>query len=213
MNYHYMDGKNQEIGPVSLENLKSLRLAGIIKDHTLVRAENEELWVTAMSEIRKMEALLPPKTKAAVESPEMPAVGMPVSPSPSSKAPLEPPALSPVKTLETQPPANKAVQSPTTFSQSEMIRFEAEKKSAGLAFVLCWILGNFGAHRFYLNKPHAVTKLVITLISIPLILLFCIGYIGILAMSIWTIVDLFYISGWVKEYNTALLTKIQSGQS
>jgi TM2 domain-containing membrane protein YozV len=115
--------------------------------------------------------------------------------------------------VETPPPINKAVQSPVTFSQSEMIRFEAEKKSAGLAFVLCWILGNFGAHRFYMKKPHAVTKLVIMLISIPLIFLFCFGYIGILAMTIWSIVDLFYISGWVKEYNTALLTKIQSGQS
>jgi len=207
-----MDGKNQEIGPVSLENLKSLRLAGIIKDHTLVRAENEELWVTAMSEIRKMEALLPPKTKAAVESPEMPAVGMPVSPSPSSKAPLEPPALSPVKTVETPPAANKAVQSSVSFSQSEMIRFEAEKKSAGAAFVLCLFLGNFGAHRFYMNKPYAVLKLIIMLISIPLCFI-CIGYFGVLAMAIWSLVDLFYISGWVKEHNTALLAKIQSGQS
>ena len=90
-----------------------------------------------------------------------------------------------------------------------MIRFEAQKKSAGLAFVLCWLLGNFGAHRFYLNKPHAVTKLVIMLVSIPLIFLFCVGYIGIIAMSIWTIVDLFSISGWVKEYNTALLEQIK----
>jgi TM2 domain-containing membrane protein YozV len=109
---------------------------------------------------------------------------------------------------EIQPPPN-----PASFSQAQMIRFEAEKKSAGLAFALCWLLGNFGAHRFYLNKPHAVTKLVISLVSIPLILLFCLGYVGILAMTIWTIVDLFHISGWVKEYNTALLTKIQSGQN
>lgn len=114
---------------------------------------------------------------------------------------------------ETPPPINQTSKaSPAAFSQAEMIRFEAQKKSAGLAFVLCWLLGNFGAHRFYLNKPHAVTKLVIMLVSIPLIFLFCVGYIGVLAMTIWTIVDLFSISGWVKEYNTALLTKIQSGQ-
>jgi len=97
----------------------------------------------------------------------------------------------------------------TSFTQAEMIRFEAQKKSAGLSFVLCWLLGNFGAHRFYLNKPHAVTKLVITLISIPLIFLFCLGYIGIIANSIWTLIDLFYISGWVREYNVALMEKIK----
>jgi TM2 domain-containing membrane protein YozV len=102
---------------------------------------------------------------------------------------------------------------PASFSQTQMIRFEAEKKSAGLAFALCWFLGNFGAHRFYLNKPHAVTKLVVMLVSIPLYFVFCIGVIGLLAMTIWTIVDLFHISDWVKEYNTTLLTKIQSGQN
>lgn len=212
MNYHYMDENNQEIGPVSLEKLKSFRLAGVIKEHTLVRPENEELWVTAMSVIGKIETP-PPVIKAPLKSPALSVVGMPETPPTTCKAPLEPPALPAVKTVETPPAISKAVQSPVTFSQSEMIRFEAEKKSAGLAFVLCWILGNFGAHRFYMNKPHAVTKLIIMLISIPLIFLFCIGYIGILAMSIWSLVDLFYISGWVKEYNTALLTKIQSGQS
>jgi len=115
---------------------------------------------------------------------------------------------------ETPPQTNPTpITGPASFSQAEMIRFEGQKKSAGLAFVLCWLLGNFGAHRFYLKKPHAVTKLVIMLVSIPCVFLFCIGYIGILAMTIWSIVDLFSISGWVKEYNTALLTKIQSGQS
>jgi TM2 domain-containing membrane protein YozV len=212
MDYHYMDENNQETGPVSLEKLKSFRLAGVIKDHTLVRAENEELWVTAMSVIGKTE-MPPPLDQVSLKSPAIPVVAMSGTSPKTSEAPSITPALSPVKTVETPPATNKAVQPPVTCSQSEMMRFEVEKKSAGAAFVLCLFLGNFGAHRFYMNKPHAVTKLVIMLISIPLILLFCIGYIGILAMSIWTIVDLFYISGWVKEYNTTLASKIQSGQS
>jgi hypothetical protein len=55
MNYHYMDEKNQEIGPVSLENLKSFRLAGVIKDHTLVRPESGGAWVTCASVVGKVE--------------------------------------------------------------------------------------------------------------------------------------------------------------
>jgi hypothetical protein len=55
MNYHYMDEKNQEIGPVSLENLKSFRLAGVIKDHTLVRPESGGAWVTCVSVVGKVE--------------------------------------------------------------------------------------------------------------------------------------------------------------
>ena len=211
MNYLYMDENNQETGPVSLENLKSLRLTGVIKDHTLVRSENEELWVTAMSVIGKMETP-PPITKTPVESPAISVVGKPETPPTTCKAPLEPPVPPAVKTVEPPPVTNKTVQSPVTFSQSEMIRFEADKKSAGAAFVLCLFLGNFGAHRFYMNKPYAVLKLILMIISIPLCFI-CIGYIGVLAMAIWSLVDLFYISGWVKEHNTALLAKIQSGQS
>jgi TM2 domain-containing membrane protein YozV len=190
MDYFYMDEQSREIGPVPLETLKSFRLAGVIKNHTLVRPENSEIWVTAISVLETTEKSLP-----------------------TNNVTLKPPEISGARMTETPPVTNQPVQSPVTFSQSEMIRFESEKKSAGLAFVLCWILGNFGAHRFYMKKPHAVTKLVIMLISIPLVFLFCLGYVGIFAMTIWSIVDLFYISGWVKEYNTALLTKIQSGQS
>jgi TM2 domain-containing membrane protein YozV len=100
----------------------------------------------------------------------------------------------------------------TSFSQSEMMRFESQKKSVGLAFALCWFLGIWGAHRFYMKKPHAVTKLVCTIISIPLCFLL-VGFLWIIANVIWTFIDLFYISGWVKEYNTTLLTKIQSEKS
>lgn len=35
---------------------------------------------------------------------------------------------------------------------------------------------------------------------------------GILATLVWMIVDLFSVSKWAREYNTALVAKIQSGQ-
>jgi len=56
MNYYYMDENNKEIGPVSLENLKSFRLAGVIKDHTLERPEDGGPWVTCESIIGTIEA-------------------------------------------------------------------------------------------------------------------------------------------------------------
>jgi hypothetical protein len=49
MNYFYMDDQSREIGPVSAENLKSLRVAGVIKDHTLVRLESGGPWTTCVS--------------------------------------------------------------------------------------------------------------------------------------------------------------------
>ncbi len=90
-----------------------------------------------------------------------------------------------------------------------MMRFESEKKSLGAALFFCWILGIYGAHRFYLKRPHAQTMLIITLVSIPLCFLL-IGFAGLTAMIVWQIVDLFSVSKWVKEHNIALLEKINS---
>lgn len=93
----------------------------------------------------------------------------------------------------------------------DLMRFEVEKKSVGVALFLCWVLGGFGAHRFYLGRPHAATMLIITLLSIPLCFVI-IGFFSLAAVWIWMIVDLFSVSNWVKEYNTVLLGKIESGQ-
>lgn len=92
-----------------------------------------------------------------------------------------------------------------------MMRFETEKKSDGVALFLCWVLGIFGAHRFYLGRSHAVTMLVISLVSIPLCFVL-IGFVGIFATSLWAIIDLFSVSKWAKEHNAAVLAKIGSGQ-
>ena len=49
MNYFYMDEQGREIGPISVENLKALRIASVIKDHTLVRLESGGPWTTCIS--------------------------------------------------------------------------------------------------------------------------------------------------------------------
>ena len=53
--------------------------------------------------------------------------------------------------------------------------------------------------------------LVITLLSIPLTFI-VIGFFGLFVIAIWVIADLFSVSRWAREYNAALLVKIQSGQ-
>ena len=109
-----------------------------------------------------------------------------------------------------QPPPLPTSAQPSSDVQA-MMRFEAEKKSEGVALFLCWVVGIFGGHRFYLGRPHAVTMLVITLISLPLCFVM-IGFAGIMATWIWMIVDLFSVTKWAKESNAALMAKITSGQ-
>ena len=104
------------------------------------------------------------------------------------------------------------VSAPASTNTKDLIRFEAEKKSAGTALILCWILGAFGAHRFYMERTGSgAAMLIITLISIPLTFII-IGGVGLFAISIWVLIDLFSVTRWAREYNAGLLAKIQSGQ-
>ena len=64
MNYFYMDDQSREIGPVSQDSLKSFRVAGVIKDHTLVRSENGGPWVTCVSVVGTVETSNAPQSPA-----------------------------------------------------------------------------------------------------------------------------------------------------
>jgi len=54
-----------------------------------------------------------------------------------------------------QIPASNVQSAP---SSKDLMRFEAEKKSAGVALFLCWVLGVFGAHRFYMGRPQSASE-------------------------------------------------------
>lgn len=66
------------------------------------------------------------------------------------------------------------------------------------AFLLCWFLGVFGGHRFYVGRTgSAVAMLLLTLTGF-----------GILVTSIWALVDLIGIaSGAFKDKDGAVLEK------
>ncbi len=99
----------------------------------------------------------------------------------------------------------------TFFEQLEA--FELQKKSQGVAFVLCLCSGMWGAHRFYLNRPtSAVVILLITIISLPLTLVL-IGFVGLLVAWVWVVVDLFLVVKWAKDFNHTLIIRLAEDPS
>jgi len=66
--------------------------------------------------------------------------------------------------------------------------YDANRKSTGVAYLLWFFLGGFGAHRFYLGQTGtAVTQLLLLLLGwIPM-------FVGWIALGIWLFVDLFLI--------------------
>ena len=111
-----------------------------------------------------------------------------------------------------------------------MMWYESQKKSVGIAYLFWFFLGLFGGHRFYLQKKGTgAAILTITIVSlflmvISLILMdessfmdesssqpddpfagsFFLGFITFLISIIWVLVDAFYLPKIVRIYNDDL---------
>jgi TM2 domain-containing membrane protein YozV len=75
--------------------------------------------------------------------------------------------------------------------------FEANKKTAVVAYLLRFFLGLFGGHNFYLKRTGvAVAQLILTLTVV-----------GMLTI-VWAFVDAFLIPGWVRNQNNLLAAQL-----
>ena len=89
-----------------------------------------------------------------------------------------------------------------------MMRYDANKKSVMVAYVLWFFFGWLGAHRFYLRRiASAVVMLVLCIVSVPLTIV-AIGYVGFAVLGVWALVDAFLIPGLTRDYNNRLITSL-----
>lgn len=92
-----------------------------------------------------------------------------------------------------------------------LMAFESAKKSTGISYLLWFFLGGFGVHRFYLARTgSAIAMLVIYVLSWILVFA-AVGAIGLAIIGVWWIVDAFLIPGLAREYNQALMQRIEAG--
>jgi TM2 domain-containing membrane protein YozV len=79
-----------------------------------------------------------------------------------------------------------------------MMLFEANKKTALVAYLLWFFVGILGGHNFYLKRTGvAVTQLILS-----------ITIIGLCITVFWVLVDAFLIPGWVRNQNNLLATQL-----
>ena len=89
-----------------------------------------------------------------------------------------------------------------------LMQYDANKKSAVVAYLLWFFLGIFGAHRFYLgNSGSGAAILILTLLSL-ILMLAVVGFVTILIPAIWVFVDLFLIPGITRRYNSDLAVRL-----
>jgi TM2 domain-containing membrane protein YozV len=91
---------------------------------------------------------------------------------------------------------------------NKMMMYDASKKSVGIAYLLWFFFGGFGAHRFYLSRTGTgVTILLLTLFSI-LLMFFGVGFLTIWIPAIWVLIDVFLIPGMARRHNMELANRI-----
>jgi TM2 domain-containing membrane protein YozV len=79
-----------------------------------------------------------------------------------------------------------------------LMLYEANKKTALVAYLLWFFLGWFGGHNFYLERTGvAVTQLILSLTVV-----------GLTITIIWVLVDAFLIPGWVRQQNNLLAAQL-----
>lgn len=109
-------------------------------------------------------------------------------------------ATEPAAIVARPPQALASIQAPAS-DLDRMVAFESRKKSMAMAYLLWWISGSFGGHRFYLGRTGSATAMLcITLTSLVLMFVL-IGFFTIFISAVWALVDAFQIPGWVREHN------------
>ncbi|MEN2977101.1 TM2 domain-containing protein [Tistrella bauzanensis] len=89
-----------------------------------------------------------------------------------------------------------------------MMRYDNEKKSLLIAYLLWFFLGVFGVHRMYLGAwVSGLLMLALNGVSTLLAVVF-IGYIGFILLFLWLLLDLFLIPVIVRRRNEELIRRL-----
>jgi len=89
--------------------------------------------------------------------------------------------------------------------------YDANKKSAVVAYLLWFFLGGVGGHRFYVGKTGSAIGMIALLIVGSVLAVVGIGAVLLLILGIWVIVDAFLIPKWIRLNNTQLATTLAHG--
>ena len=80
----------------------------------------------------------------------------------------------------------------------KLMRYDANKKSLGIAYALWFFLGGLGAHRFYMGRTGtAIVMAALLIIGLAIL-------VTLVPLGIWMLIDAFLLPGWVRDHNNAL---------
>jgi TM2 domain-containing membrane protein YozV len=90
-----------------------------------------------------------------------------------------------------------------------MMRYDAAKKSTGIAYLLWFFVGFLGIHRFYLGQTGSGAAMLIIFFLSMVLSLVLVGLLGFIVLGIWWLVDAFLIPGLARAHNERLIDQIR----
>lgn len=94
-----------------------------------------------------------------------------------------------------------------------IMRYDANKKTALIAYILWFFLGTWGAHRFYMGKIGSGAGMLCAMLAGIVLTFVAVGVLVIIGVYVWWIVDAFLIPGWARAQNNALIDRLNAGEA
>ncbi len=88
------------------------------------------------------------------------------------------------------------------------MRYDADRKSALLGYVLWFFLGWFGLHRMYFGRIGSGLAMLALQGLSWLTHFILIGYVGFAILALWWLIDALLIPGMARTYNNRLIDRL-----
>jgi TM2 domain-containing membrane protein YozV len=90
-----------------------------------------------------------------------------------------------------------------------MMEYDAGKKSVLVAYLLWFVFGYLGGHRFYLGRTGSAMLMLALCALSALLTVVTLGILGFFLIGIWWLIDAFLIPGMVAGYNRRLIERLR----
>ena len=94
------------------------------------------------------------------------------------------------------------------FDTETMMRYDANRKSALLGYILWFFLGFFGVHRLYLGRVVSGLAMLVLWGLSWLTHFILIGFVGFAVIGLWWLIDALLIPGMTRSYNEGLIDRL-----